>query len=450
MSDRCGTRIIFVSPNVEALAARRAVIEVVNGPDRGKRLELGERASAVIGVDPDADLVLTDDSVSRRHAEIRAEPDGYLLRDLGSTNGILVGSARVPECTLAADSQIVSLGETDLRMSILDEEVRHDMSASSNFGSVLGQAPAMRQVFSLLDRAAATDSTVLLEGESGTGKEVIADSIHRASSRHKGPMVVIDCSTIPPNLIESELFGYEKGAFTGARAARPGAIEQASGGTLFLDEIGELPLEMQPKFLRVLERRQVKRVGSTQYRNVNLRVIAATNRDLARWSTEGKFRSDLYYRLSVVQVWIPPLRHRKQDIPLLARHFVQQLRPEADAGDPLTGGVLAALCSYDWPGNVRELRNAIERLLALGDLALGEGPAAEAIATTHLLPVDYHSARRVAIDRFERAYCQALVQSVGGVVARAAERAGISRQLFHRLLRRHEIRAVGAGAALTI
>ena len=210
----------------------------------------------------------------------------------GSTNGIHVGGVRVSECTLYGNDQLISLGETDLRLRTLAGEVHHPLSARASFGSVLGDAPLMRQMFAVLERAASTDSTVLLEGESGTGKEVVAESLHRASSRKKGPLVVIDCSTIPPNLIESELFGYEKGAFTGAASARAGAIEEASGGTLFLDEIGELPLDMQPKFLRALERRHVKRIGSTDYRDVNVRVVAATNRDLKRCVSEGKFRSD--------------------------------------------------------------------------------------------------------------------------------------------------------------
>jgi transcriptional regulator with PAS, ATPase and Fis domain len=273
---------------------------------------------------------------------------------------------------------------------------------------------------------------VLLEGESGTGKEVIAESIHRASARNKGPFVVIDCSTIPPTLIESELFGYEKGAFTGANESRAGAIEEASGGTLFLDEIGELPLDMQPKFLRALERRQVKRIGSSEYRDIKVHVIAATHRELSRMVNEGGFRSDLYYRLAVVRVCIPPLRQRKEDIALLARNFCQQLCPDRDPGTILTRSVLAAFCNHDWPGNVRELRNAVERLLALGELRLALDRRDGATSSTPT--ADYQHARRDAIAQFEEQYCRIMLAQAGGVVARAAERAGISRQMFHRLL----------------
>jgi transcriptional regulator with GAF, ATPase, and Fis domain len=301
-------------------------------------------------------------------------------------------------------------------------------------------------MFTLLERAAATDSTVLLEGESGTGKEVIAESLHRASPRAGGPLGVVDCSAIPPNLIESELFGHEKGAFTGASSARAGAFEEANGGTLFLDEIGELPPELQPKFLRALERRQVKRVGSAHYRDVDVRVIAATNRDLGKLVSEGKFRSDLFYRLAVVRVAIPPLRQHLDDVPLLARHFIKHLRPGVEPSTLLSDAVLSAFSRYSWPGNVRELRNAVERLLALGDLATPVGdPAVAATSSAAAPPVlldeDYHEARRAAIEHFEREYCRGLLQANDGVVVRAAERAGISRQMFHRLLQKHGIQA---------
>jgi transcriptional regulator with PAS, ATPase and Fis domain len=430
------TRIVTPSTGAQLLAVRRARLRVVRGRDKGRELLLGERPAAVIGTDPDADLVLADDSVSWRHAELRADEGGYRLRDLGSTNGVRVGTLQVREALLTGKTAL-SLGDTQLEFTLADDEVEHELSPRSRFGEVLGAAPVMRSMFALLERAAQSDATVLVEGETGTGKESIAQSIHRASARAGGPFIVVDCGAIPPNLIEAELFGYEKGAFTGASTARAGALEEAAGGTLFLDEVGELPLEMQPRFLRALERRQVKRLGATAYRDVDLRVVAATNRDLAGAVTAGKFRSDLYYRLEVVKVVAPALRHHPEDIPLLARHLVEELRPGVDAGAYLSASVLGALSAYQWPGNVRELRNAIERMLALGVLSPLGGGTAPSASPHGTFSGDYHSARRDAIEQFEQDYCRALLAEADGVVAHAAERAGISRQMFHRLLRKH-------------
>jgi DNA-binding NtrC family response regulator len=442
MSAPPATRILTTRNGAEVLAVRCARLRVVAGPDTGKEVDLGVRTSVTIGTDPDVQLVLSDDTVSRRHAELRSGAEGYVLRDLGSTNGIRIGSVVLREARLDGETVTFSLGETDIEFALSSVEVEHELSGQDRFGTVLGNAPAMRRMFALLERAAASDTTVLLEGESGTGKEVIAESIHHASPRAKEPLVVVDCSTIPPELFESELFGHERGSFTGANASRAGAFEAADGGTLFLDEIGELPLALQPKFLRALEKRQVKRIGSTHYKDVDVRVVAATNRDLARFSAEGKFRSDLYYRLAVVHVAVPPLRHHPEDIGRLARHFVKRVRPTADPDQLITAAVLAAFTAYTWPGNVRELRNAVERLLALGELAgpLGQPRAdqPEPVAP----PIDeYHHARREALDRFEAAYCRRLLDECNGVVTHAAERAGISRQTFHRLLKQHGIDA---------
>jgi DNA-binding NtrC family response regulator len=284
-------------------------------------------------------------------------------------------------------------------------------------------------VFDVLERAARAESTVLIQGESGTGKELAAQAIHAASPRAAGPFVVVDCSALAPSLAESELFGHERGAFTGAVAARTGAFEEASGGTVLLDEIGELPLELQPKLLRALQMRQVRRVGATAYRDIDVRVVASTHRNLARMADEGTFRDDLYYRLAVVVVTLPPLRQRTEDIPLLARELARQIRPN----EPVTldASIVAALAAYAWPGNVRELRNALERLLVLGEAPEGLAPVSDVLA--------YHDARRRALDAFERSYCRELLETSGGVVARAAERAGLSRQMLHRLLRRHGV-----------
>jgi DNA-binding NtrC family response regulator len=432
------TRLIAQDSGAETLSVRCAEVRVIRGRDKGQSIRLGDRRAAIVGTDPEADLVLRDDSVSFRHAELRAEEQGFVLRDLGSTNGTRVSGVRIREAVIDSKTAIVSVGETDLKLVTSGEEIAHLLSPADHFGRVLGRSEAMRELYSVLERAASGDSTILLEGESGTGKEVIAESIHAASSRRAGPFQVVDCASIPATLMESELFGSRAGAFTGAARDRTGAIEEAEGGTLFLDEVGELPLDMQPKLLRALERKQVKAVGSSRFVDVNFRVVAATNRDLRKLVDEGKFREDLFYRLAVVRVTVPPLRHRREDVPLLARHFLNQLRPAARPDGALTQSVLAALCSYAWPGNVRELRNAVERLVALGDLA--PVPQLDPASRPDALG-EYHVARRGVLERFERSYCQALLDQAGGVIARAAERSGISRQMFHRLVRKHGIEA---------
>jgi DNA-binding NtrC family response regulator len=427
--------------DLRAVAVRRAQLRVVRGRDKGKVLDFGARRSAVLGTGAESDLVLTDDSVSFRHAELRAEEQGYLLRDLGSTNGTRVGGVRVGQIVLDTTPATISIGETDLGFSMSAEEVEHPLRAGDRFESIVGRSEAMQQMFAILERATAGDSTILLEGESGTGKELVAEAIHLASARAQYPFQVLDCGAIAPSLIESELFGARAGAFTGATRDRAGAIEEASSGTLFLDEVGELPLEMQPKLLRALEQKQVRPVGATKFIDVDFRVIAATNRNLRALVDEGKFRADLYYRLAVVQVEVPALRHRREDIPLLAQHFLSQLGGvRAGETQILTPSLLSALTAYDWPGNVRELRNAIERMIVLGDAAKLPGGVPRTPDVKGVAP-DYSTARRAAVERFERDYCNALLDRAGGVVARAAAQAGISRQMFHRLLRKHGIEA---------
>jgi two-component system, NtrC family, response regulator GlrR len=306
-------------------------------------------------------------------------------------------------------------------------------SPCDHFGDAIGRSPEMQRLFALLTRVAPTESTIVLTGESGTGKEVIAEAIHRQSRRARGPFIVFDCGAVAPGLIESELFGHEAGAFTNAIRARSGLFADASGGTLLLDEIGELPLELQPKLLRALASGEVRRVGTSSVTRVDVRVIAATHRDLERAIAARRFRADLYFRLAVVVVHVPPLRSRPEDIPPLARHFITRMDSEAKARAVLTPAVVAALTAYDWPGNVRELRNVVERLLSVGDLdraICGDVPSE---------PENYHASKRHAIDRFERAFVQLSLDACDGIVTRAAQRAGISRQMFHRLMSRHGI-----------
>jgi DNA-binding NtrC family response regulator len=423
-----------------ALLVRKARLKVVKGPDKGLQRDLSAHG-LVVGTAADCDLVLTDPAVSRRQFELLPQEAGFRLRDLQSKNGTLVGGHRVGELTLA-DSEDIAVGTSRLRLQVLQGHDEYPLSASSAFGPLLGRSVAMRQVFAVLERAAQNDATVLLEGESGTGKDLAAETLHRYSARRDGPFAVVDCGAVQSTLVESELFGHAKGAFTGAHQSRPGAFEAADKGTLFLDEIGELDPALQPKLLRLLERRELKRLGENHYRSVDVRVIAATNRDLTSEVAAGRFREDLFYRLSVLRLRIPPLRERREDIGLLARSFVQKLRPELDPTEVVSSQVLTLLMSHDWPGNVRELRNVVERLLLFPDrpdAALG-GLAAEASAPEpDLMQLPFHEARQQWTERFERQYLVAMLDAHRGVIAQAARAAGIPRQTFHRLLGKHRL-----------
>ncbi len=303
------------------------------------------------------------------------------------------------------------------------------------FGDALGASEAMRQLFATLARVAGEELSVLLEGESGVGKDVLARALHQHSRRAAGPFVVVDCGAIPPNLIESELFGHERGSFTGAESARRGVFEEATGGTLFLDEIGELPLDMQPKLLRALEQREIRPVGGRGTRPIDVRVVAATNRKLTTLAQTGGFRSDLYYRLAVVCATVPPLRDRREDVLPIARAMLRALRKDESA--EIASEVEARLVAYRWPGNVRELRNVVERYAVFGDSpglfeAIEEPPVRE----EDLATLTYHEAKKRVLDRFEEAYLPRVLERAGGVVTRAAELAGVARPSFYRMLER--------------
>jgi two-component system, NtrC family, nitrogen regulation response regulator GlnG len=438
------TQIVQKPDGTQVLVLHRARVAVADGPDAGRELVL-EKPAVVIGTEPGCDLQLTDPAVSRQHLQLRATEQGLVLRDLGSTNGTFVGNLRLVEALIVAPVT-VRAGESQLQISPSSgDSLEIPLSPRGSFGGLVGQSTEMRRVFAILERVAPTRSTVLLEGESGTGKEVAAQALHQASPCAEGPFVVVDCGAIPGSLMESELFGYERGAFTGAHEARTGALQAADGGTLFLDEIGELPLELQPKLLRFLETQEVRPLGSTSYRKVSVRLVAATNRRLTEEVKEGRFRQDLFFRLSVVRVELPPLRQRPEDILLLAYSFAAA--GDRDPRSIISDDISALLASHHWPGNVRELRNVVERLTVLPELAIAglrdDARAAAADAAPSigaLLALPFHEARRRWQDLFERQYLSALVQKAGGVVARAAAAAGLPRQTFHRLLRQHGLR----------
>jgi DNA-binding NtrC family response regulator len=313
-----------------------------------------------IGSAPNNDVTIFDHSVSRYHCELRHTEAGFLLRDLGSTNGTVVSGLRLKEA-LIQDEVLIQLGRSTLRFVPGNEEACVDPSKDVRFGQLVGRSQGMRDIFGILEKVASTDLTVTVQGETGTGKDLVARAIHDASPRADGPFVVFDAGAVASNLIESELFGHEKGAFTGATEQRRGAFERADGGTLFIDEIGELALELQPKLLRALEQREVQRVGGAKRIPVDVRVICATNRSLVDEVKKARFRDDLYFRISVVVLSLPPLRDRREDIELLVESFLKRSEPQIDAASDAVN----ILQNYDWPGNVRELRNVIDTAKAM-------------------------------------------------------------------------------------
>jgi DNA-binding NtrC family response regulator len=428
-----------VAATAREVQVQRFRVEVVSGPNRGQ-VGAAEGTELAIGTAPGNHLVVTDPTVSRHHAVITATANGFQVRDLCSTNGTCLAGYRVDSAYVESGA-LVQLGETTVRFDALDERVSHSLSESERFGEVLGQSPAMRRVFGILERVAATDTTILLDGETGTGKGAIAEAIHQLSGRASGPFVVVDCGAIPPSLIESELFGHERGSFTGAEERRIGAFEAASGGTVFLDEVGELGPDLQPKLLRVLEGRQVRRIGSVAPIPVDVRVIAATNRDLRHEVNAGQFRTDLYYRLNVMRVTVPPLRDRREDIPQLVAHFYRNIVKSTDAAPPAE--LIMRLMRQPWAGNVRELRSAVERAVLLGESAATEGMGAPAPRIgDNTWPemdftVSFRDAKESAIGCWTRIYVRELVDRFGGNLSRAARAVSMDRNHLRDLLNKY-------------
>ncbi|MCB9587102.1 MAG: sigma 54-dependent Fis family transcriptional regulator [Polyangiaceae bacterium] len=429
----------------EALSSRgvRMKLVVLDGPDAGAECALD--AEVIVGADAGANLVLGDAAVSRRHASFTCSGGRVFVRDLQSRNGTFLGATRIGEAEVTLGA-VLRLGGTTLSIQPRLQVREVQPATSRRFGRLVGESVAMREIFSVLERVADTDVTLLVEGESGTGKELVAQSVHEASSRSSTPIVTFDCGAVPVNLAETELFGHKRGAFSGALADRIGAFEQADGGTIFLDEIGELPLDLQPRLLRVLETGEIRRVGENNMRRVNVRVIAATNRDLHAEVRRGNFRGDLLYRLEVIRLRIPPLRHRPEDIPGL----VQVLLDGKVSDSELGGENLRLLQGYAWPGNVRELRNVLTRALALAssarpafaDLLINLGPAASSPAhlgiqfpgvASHL---PYREAKSQLLESFDRAYLDALLQRYPDNHSKAASAAGLSRKHLYELLKR--------------
>ena len=400
--------------------------------------ESGDRCA--IGSHPSNDLVINDPTVSRFHCELSIATGGVRARDLGSRNGTRVGGVTIADATVAGGTTLV-LGKSELKITVDPDRSELASSERTSFGALYGESAIMGEVFSQLEKIAASEATVLIEGETGTGKEGAAEAIHDVGMRRERPFVVIDCGAIPANLLESELFGHEPGAFTGASERRIGVFEQASGGTLFLDEIGELPAELQPKLLRALESREIRRVGGTTAIRCDLRIIAATNRDLREEVNRGSFRADLYYRLAVVRVVLPPLRERREDVAGLVEHLLERLSARPETVAELTAPeFLVALAAAPWPGNVRELRNHVEQCIVFGERRLPNAPTVPHPASTIDPALSYDVARRQALDAFESSYLKGLLARADGNVATAAQNAGVNRAYLYRLLRRHGLR----------
>jgi DNA-binding NtrC family response regulator len=417
------------------LGERAYTLSIVEGPNTGSSLTLTEQdcSRVLVGQSDACDMKLADPNASRRHACFEVVELGLRVTDLGSTNGTFVDRTRVVEAILTG-GETVRVGSTVFRIESTREAGKAPIELANGFGRLVGQSPQMRRLYPLCRRLAASDVPVVIEGETGTGKEVLAEALHEEGTRANGPFVVFDCTAVPPSLLESELFGHERGAFTGATATRRGVFEQADGGTLLIDEIGDLDLSLQPKLRRAIERSEIRRVGGDRWIHVDVRIIAATRRDLDREIQAGRFRDDLFHRIAVCRIELPPLRDRKKDIPILVRHFYE--RAKADWRG-LRGDLLARWVDAPWLGNVRELRNAVARHIALGD-AYVPGPVGEAGESAsatfdRYLAMPFTEARDRVLETFEEAYVEQMLARHDGDLARAAATSGIGVRYFQKL-----------------
>lgn len=409
-------------------------VRVVQGPDRGKEHRIDPHdPPLLVGQSPACNLRLSDREVSRRHAEFVVEGSKVAVRDLGSTNGTFVDDVEVAEARLRGGEH-VRLGTTAILVERASPSALKEDAHVDRFGRFLGTSPEMRRLYPLVARFAGSTIPVVIEGDTGTGKEVLAESIHEQSGRSSGPYVVFDCTAVPASLVEAELFGHEKGAFTGALGTRKGVFEQADGGTLLIDEIGDLDSALQPKLLRALERSEIRRIGGDRWISVDVRVLAATRRNLDREVQLGRFRDDLFHRLSVGRVELPPLRKRTGDIAFLAAHFWASL-----GGKGAIPPQLMARWNDDvWAGNTRALRNAVARHLVVGDLDAVEALAeptpraveGDVIASILAQKLPLPIARLQVVEVLERRYIETVLAEHGGSVSRAAEASGIGRRYF--------------------
>jgi two-component system response regulator HydG len=429
------------------------VVVVLEGPDRGKtfRLDASQPSRVLVGQSPACEIRLTDPLVSRRHAAFDVSDSELHFVDLGSTNRTYAGGFAVVDAYLRG-GEVLRMGSTILRIDRFEDAKTVPVSNATRFGRIVGASLEMRRLYPLCERIAASTIPVIVEGETGTGKEVLAESLHESGPRAAGPFMVFDCTAVPPSLVESELFGHERGAFTGAVSTRKGVFEQAHGGTLLIDEIGDLDAALQPKLLRAIERSEVRRVGGDRWIPVDVRIVAATRRDLDREVQAGRFRDDLFFRLAVARIELPPLRARKGDVTVLTHHFWRELGGK-DGAIPFE--MLLQYEEYAWPGNVRELYNAVARRLALGEMepqrgmAGGPGgvaadvpgagaagaatPGRDYIEEVLAMNLSLPSARQRVVDELERRYVERVVAMHGGNVSRAAAASGLAHRYFQKL-----------------
>lgn len=445
------TRTVAIDIPTEDLTFNKYSLKIVDGPDRGKAHTFQKR-QITIGTDRSCDLQLGDPTVSRIHAALEFGPSGFRLRDDNSKNGIFINETRVFDAIMS-DGTEFTVGTTRIHFARINETVSVSIATAGRFGNMLGESMEMREVFAIIKKVAPTDSNLLIQGESGTGKELVADAIHKSSQRSRGPFIVFDCSAVPADLMEAELFGHVRGAFTGAVRDRVGAIASADGGTLFLDEIGELPLELQPKLLRVLESREVRQIGGNKTQKVSFRLVAATNKFLEQEVAAGNFRSDLFYRIGVITVGLPPLRRRPQDIPLLVNHFLDEIvAREGGSRVRLSWETMEKLKKAPWPGNVRELKNFVERSVILSG-ALAGTPRALDLPVPQTGPIfaggqdgalgldldaPFKQEKERIISEFERRYFTRLLARTDGNISKAARIAGIHRKSLEYLLKNIE------------
>ncbi len=461
---------------------RRSQLVVLTGPEAGRVVDV-QRMPFVVGKGEECDLVLTEPTVSRTHFSIDSEQGAFVIRDLTSTNGTWIDQFRIKEAWLRPGT-VLRAGQAQLRFEPVFKAMDIQPAAVDRFGSLVGSSVRMRQLFTLLSRVAQTEATVVIFGETGTGKSAVAQAIHAASPRKNGPFITVDCGAIAENLIESELFGHEKGAFTGAERMRQGALERAQGGTLFIDELVDLRLDLQPRLLRVLEEREVRRVGGNAAIKLDVRIIAASRFDLWREVQEKRFREDLYFRLAVFTLPLPALRERSEDIPLLASAFARSQKGGERLLARFTPAVVDQLMRHPFPGNVRELRNVIERALHLdtdptdmlgpaGGLLSSSLPTSTATLPTVTplvapprpgtslpmspmpvslgAPGDHHvslsadcslpfkDAKEQLLDGFEAAYFRRLFAESAGNVSAIARAAGIDRKHLYTLMKKHNL-----------
>jgi DNA-binding NtrC family response regulator len=434
-------------PYVERASAPRSdrlTVRIVEGPDEGKTAEV-IGAVLSVGTASDNALPLNDETVSRYHVDLEPHPKGVLVRDNGSTNGTIANGVMV-ERAVVPPGTIVRLGRTRLEVGKLaGDEVQ--LFPSNRLCGVMGESHVMRRLMAQIDKVSRSDVAVTILGESGTGKELIAAALHELSARSARPFETVDCGALTPGLVASELFGHERGAFTGADRQHIGALERAHGGTLMLDEIGELPLDLQPVLLGALERKRIKRVGGKSDIPIDVRVVAATHRDLRADVNAGKFRLDLYYRIAVVVLRVPALREHPGDIPLLIDHFLKDIGSNESAKALFPEQAMLALQSQNWPGNVRELRNFVEATLALGMPPQHAEPVTSSIlpppgglALAAFLDRKYKDARDALLREFERQYLEHWLRKASNNVARAARLCEMDRSHLFQMLRRHNLR----------